>query len=175
MTQSANENRSHLGFLRVAATERGFVGGLLVTDHRGRPLEFQCTTPVQPNRTQQILYGPTLEPFIYSELIGKTLFERTAVKPQLLIVQQESLLDLRRQVEVPVACLVLSPPEQRPLPDQTLHDIGRHQAQVHGDFPQDADSLAALLKKIPADADMMEPLDRVQDALKETLRAGAVA
>jgi hypothetical protein len=175
MTQSANENRFHLGFLRVAATERGFVGGLLVTDHRGRPLEFQCTTPVQPNRTQQILYGPTLEPFIFSELIGKTLFERTAVKPRILIVQQESLLELRRLAGIPVGCLMLAPPEQHPLPDQTLHAIGRHQAKVHEDFPQDSEFLAELSKKVPADADMIEPLDRVQDALKETLRAGAVA
>jgi hypothetical protein len=174
MTQLANESRSHLGFLRVAQTEHGYVGGLLVTNHQGRPLEFQCTSPVRPNRTQEILYGPTLEPFIYAELIGKTLFERLGVKPQLIVVQQEHLLELRRQVECPVACLVDAAAAPC-LPDQMRISLGRQLVRLHADFPDDQDRLTSLQAKIPADADLIEPLDRVHDALKETLRAGAVA
>ena len=36
----------------------------------GRPLEFHCTAPVKPNRVQQILYGPSLQPYLYGEQIG---------------------------------------------------------------------------------------------------------
>ncbi|SFI27300.1 hypothetical protein [Planctomicrobium piriforme] len=174
MTQQTNENRFHLGFLRVALTDQGYVGGLLVTNHLGRPLEFQCTTPVRANRTQQILYGPTLEPFIYAELIGKTLFERLGVKPQLIIVAQENLLDLRRQVDVPVISLIENA-GQKELPDQLRVSLGCQTFKLHAEFGEDLERLNAMQKRIPAEADMLEPLERVNDALKETLRAGAVA
>jgi len=175
MTQPANQNRFHLGFLRVALTDQGYVGGLLVTNHFGRPLEFQCTTPVRPNKTQEILYGPTLEPFICSELIGKTLYERLGVKPQFIIVQQENLLELRRQIDVPIGFLRENPAGIDELPDQSLIQFGRQKLRLHGEFPEDLNTLAPLQAKMTADADMKEPLERVGDALKETLRAGAVA
>jgi len=176
MTQPATQNRFHLGFLRVALTDQGYVGGLLVTNHLGRPLEFQCTTPVRPNRTQEILYGPTLEPFICSELIGKTLYERLGVKPQFIIVQQQNLLELRRQIEVPIGFLpdagvALS----GDLPETSRIQFGRQILQLHSEFPEDISILAPFQSRMTADADMREPLDRVGDALKETLRAGAVA
>ncbi len=173
MTQT-NENRCHLGFLRVALTDQGYVGGLLVTNHLGRPLEFQCTTPVRANRTQQILYGPTLEPFIYSELIGKTLFERLTVKPHVLIIAQDSILEVRRQVDVPVICL-LEGNAGKDLPDPLRVTLGRQSFQLHPEFADDLERMQAITKRIPAEADMLEPLERVNDALKETLRAGAVA
>lgn len=175
MTQLANQNRFHLGFLRVALTDQGYVGGLLVTNHFGRPLEFQCTTPVRPNRTQEILYGPTLEPFICSELIGKTLYERLGIKPQLIIVQQENLLELRRQIDVPTGCLVEKSLVTGTLPDQSLIQFGQQTLRLHAEYPEDVQTLAPLQAKMTADADMKEPLERVGDALKETLRAGAVA
>ena len=76
-----------MGFLtEIRIGERGYVGGLLVTNHLGRPLEFQCTAPVKPNRTQEILYGPTLVTFLLAELIGRTLVEKIGVKPHLVLV-----------------------------------------------------------------------------------------
>jgi hypothetical protein len=64
MADKAAADKLHLGFLRVISIEAGYVGGLLVTNRIGRPMEFQCTTPVRPNKTQEVLYGPTLESFI---------------------------------------------------------------------------------------------------------------
>jgi hypothetical protein len=175
MTQSATSNRFHFGFLRVALTDQGYIGGILVTNLMGRPLEFQCTTPVRPNRTQEILYGPTLEPFICAELIGKTLYERLGVKPHLIVVQQTNLLELRRQIDVPIACLLEFPSQMESLPDGSLIQLGRQKFQLHLEYPEDLSTLTPLQSKLAADIDMKEPLDRVGDALKETLRAGAVA
>lgn len=175
MTQSANEDRSHLGFLRVTETEHGFVGGLLVTNHLGRPLEFQCTTPVRPNRTQAILYGPTLTPFVSVELIGRTLCERVSIKPDLFIIGDASLLDLRRLTHQPLACLAQSSAENEVLPDHLRVQLGRQTLHLHPEYPEDADRMNAVRQLIPADADLIEPLDRVQEALQETLRSAAVA
>lgn len=172
MSRPASENGCHIGFLWVAHAEQGFIGGLLITNRQGRPLEFQCTTPVRPTRTHEILYGPTLEPFVYSELIGKTLVERVGIKPTVIIVQQDVLLCLRPEVQCPVFCL------QGPgceLADQTLLDLGKQQIRRHLEFARDEEHLATLRTLIPADADLTEPLERVRDALQETLRANAVA
>ncbi len=165
----------HLGFLRVLEIEAGaYVGGMLVTNQLGRPLEFQCTTAVRPNRTQTILYGPTLTPFVFSELIGKTLFARLDVKPQLVIADQDALLPLRRQIASPVACLV-SPEASRELADVTRWEHGRHVMRFHEEHGEDRESVAAMLSNLPADADLREPLERVSEALRESMRAGAVA
>src|SRR4051812_23734213 len=51
---------NQLGFLSVLQENGGFLGGYLVTNYWGRPVEFRLSTAVQPNRVQQILYGPTL-------------------------------------------------------------------------------------------------------------------
>src|SRR4051812_23172961 len=54
-----------LGFLTVVEDEQqGLVGGYLLLNPLGRPVEFHCTAPVKPNRAQQILYGPTLRPYL---------------------------------------------------------------------------------------------------------------
>jgi hypothetical protein len=174
MTQ-ADKSRFQMGFLRVAQTDLGHVGGLLVANHLGRPVEFQCTTPVRPNRTQEILYGATLQPFLFSELIGRTLFERLNVKPDLILVQQESLLELRHEIPVPVACVVSPDDTKRDLADQTRIQLGRQLLRFHPDFASDCDHAAQWASRIPHDADLAEPLERVRDALQETLRAGAVA
>ena len=70
-----------LGFLTVLHDPTGGLGGYLVTNAWGRPLEFRLTTAVQPNRVQQILYGPTLTEYLHADLIGKTLVEKTATQP----------------------------------------------------------------------------------------------
>ena len=57
-----------MGFLTVVEhPEFGLFGGYLLLNWAGRPLEFHCTAPLKPNRAQEILYGPTLEPFLYGE------------------------------------------------------------------------------------------------------------
>jgi hypothetical protein len=172
MSQAARD-KFHLGFLRIVESPAGDVGGMLVTNRLGRPLEFQCTTPVKANRTQEILYGQTLRPFLHSELIGKTLVERLQVKPDLILIDQPSLLDLRSQIDVPVACMVNV--DSSDLPDQTRIALGQQSVHVHRDYQSDADVISRHASHITADADLNEPLERVKDALLETTRPGAVA
>jgi len=171
----AQKERCQFGFMRVAPTDLGFVGGLLVTNHMGKPLEFQCTTPVRPNKTQEILYGPTLQPFIYSELIGKTLIERLNVKPQMVIVQQTNLLELRREVSIPVACVMEDDSMDQFDGAEDAIQLGMQWLQFHSDFMSDRSMLEEIQQLVPDDADLSEPLERVKDALQETIRAGAVA
>jgi hypothetical protein len=106
MSVDTGKELFRLGFLTaIEIPDRGYVGGLLVTNHYGRPLEFQCTAPLKPNRTQEILYGPTLVPYVLGDLIGRTLIEKVGVKPHIVLTEREELLGLRDLVEIPVACV----------------------------------------------------------------------
>ncbi len=174
MTQRACD-KFHLGFLRIVVTDAGYVGGMLVTNRLGRPLEFQCTTPVKANRTQEILYGPTLRPFLFSELIGVTLIERLQVTPDVVLIDQEALLDLREHVSLPVACLLKDDSDTRDLPDESRLSLGAQTVRVHSDYAADVSTIQQWTNTIPGDADLCEPLDRVREALDETLRPGAAA
>lgn len=168
-------DKLQLGFVTVIDLESsGQVGGLLVTTHLGRPLEFQCTTPVRANRTQEILYGPTLIPFLHGELIGKTLFDRLSVKPGLIVTDLETALELRRHIDVPVGCVVDSDRSDS-VGDGHCLELTHHSLRFHPEYSQDRKSVETLAKRIPENADLAEPIERVRDALNETLRAAGAA
>src|SRR5438309_1183308 len=131
----------NVGFLTVLHEPSGYLGGYLVTNPWGRPLEFRLSTAVQPNRVQQILYAATLPAYICGDLIGKTLVEKTAVPVQMVLTDTEAALDLRLSLPVPVG-LVL-PPEKAdrlavpgpptlpaPLPEGVVK-VGRASVRVH--------------------------------------------
>lgn len=95
---------SALGFLTVLEhAKHGLFGGYLVLNATGRPLEFHCTAPIRPNRAQEILYGPTLEPFLYGEQIGRTLLRKSKVKTAFVCTDREAVLAVRDHVSLPVA------------------------------------------------------------------------
>jgi hypothetical protein len=165
MADRAAADKLHLGFLRVVSLDAGFVGGLLITNKIGRPLEFQCTTPVRPNRTQEVLYGPSLEQFLYTEVIGKTLIERASIKPDVLLIDQPTLLAIRETLSIGVV--------QLPAEVVTGGNAALDAAQVHDSHPGDQDWIEKLRTAIPPSADIHEPLERVKDALQEALRSAA--
>lgn len=175
MASPTRSDSLHIGFLAIVdAPGGGHVGGLLVTNKLGRPLEFQCTTPVRPNRTQEILYGPTLLPFLFSELIGKTLVERLQVSMQLILVDQPDVLGLRQFVEIPIGCIVReNSPAEHPLADQTRLTIGRSELRFALEAADDLETVREFTRHFSADVDLAEPLDRVREALQETLKGAA--
>src|SRR5439155_6963257 len=95
----------HAGFLTVLHEATGYLGGYLVTNAWGRPLEFRLSSAVQPNRVQQILYGGTLAPYICADLIGKTLVEKTGMAVQLIVTDCPMAMDLRLRIDTPVIWL----------------------------------------------------------------------
>lgn len=163
-----------LGFLTtIECPDGALIGGLLVTNHFGRPLEFQCTTPVKPNRTQEVLYGPTLIPFLLGEVIGQTLVEKMNVKPNLILVEQEQALELQNHISIPVA--ILSDVEQifEENADYICEQVGQNRLRFDAAHQTGRAAIESTSKKIPADADLGEPFDRVREALNEAVKMGS--
>jgi len=98
MALPAGSNKA-IGFLTVVEHDlHGLFGGYLLLNETGRPLEFHCTAPVKPNRAQQILYGPTLKPFLYGEQIGATLVNKPTLVPLAVLVDRPASLAARYSV-----------------------------------------------------------------------------
>lgn len=178
-----NHDQLRLGFLAaIEDPERGFVGGLLITNRFGRPLEFQCTAPVKPNRTQQILYGPTLKPYVLGELIGRTLLDKVGVKPHIVLVESPELLDLRTATSTVVAALLpaanASSMQKSDNPNIQKTDqifpacfkLGNEMVCLHKSHDEDRQDLEKFAKLVPPDADLREPFERIREALVETIR-----
>ncbi len=156
----------NLGFLAVLEENQGYVGGYLVTNSWGRPLEFRLTMPVRPNSVQQILYGCTLKAYVCADLIGKTLVEKAAVPVQLVVTDCEAALDLRCFVRTSVAWL----PQTQGSPANSCHTKFGLLA-YHPRFPEDRAVVRSVLERIEA-IDLAEPFARIRDALAEARKIG---
>src|SRR6188508_3314430 len=94
------------GYLSVInSAEHGYFGGYLIVGPLGRPLEFHCTAPVRPSRAQQILYGPTLEPFLLGEQIAGAMLDAAKLKPSLILANCEATLHARSRISSPMVLL----------------------------------------------------------------------
>lgn len=168
MSANRTSEQFRLGFMSTLEVDgRGFVGGLLVTTRSGRPLEFQCTTPVKPDRTQEILYGRTLRAWVLGELIGNTLFSRVSIKPNLVVVNDKQMLELRNHTQTPVAFLAETGNDGATTHGRT---ISGRQLHFHQDHPGDSDFVESRIHLLPGQADLQEPMERVREALTETVK-----
>jgi hypothetical protein len=155
------------GFLSVIEHElHGLTGGLLVLNENARPLEFHCTSPLKPNRAQQILYGPTLEPYLYGEQIGQTLIHKAAQLPDLVLTDTAACLATRDFVKSPVAWIRMS---QSELSDTVLHWT-HYALQFSGNHQTDHSTSEKLLASLPRQWDLLEPFARIRNALDEAQR-----
>ena len=108
MVASDSKSLQGIGFLTVVQDDQhGWLGGYLVLNTSSRPLEFHCTAPVKPNRAQQILYGPTLAPYLCGEQIGLALAKKSNVEPAVIFTDVAAMMTLRPLIELPVAYVEL--------------------------------------------------------------------
>lgn len=192
---------SPLGFLTVLDyADCGLIGGYLVLNRAGRPLEFHCTTPVKPNRAQQILYGPTLEPYLFGEQIGRALVGKSDVEPEVICTDRQQVLALREFIEVPVALVLLGGPSAAPdehddladpplaSPDNPIHrleashtigphhlafPLGRNRLAVSPLAVGDRELIADRLGELAETFDLAEPFQRIREAIEEARRGGS--
>ncbi|MEA1949958.1 MAG: hypothetical protein U9N87_01120 [Planctomycetota bacterium] len=203
MALAANNNTATmqtLGFLTVLDYgPEGLFGGYLALNFSGRPLEFHCTAPIKPNRAQEILYGPTLEPYLYGEQIGQTLLSKAASRPLVVCTDQEAALAVRDFVDMPVA-LVYSIEDERdaeesqpPVCDSTDDNsqkiwridsahaagsdlaefhLGRNHLAVSSRSGDDRRAITERLENLGESFDLSEPFTRIREAIEEARRGG---
>jgi hypothetical protein len=165
-----------LGFLTVLSDGGSHLGGYLITNPWGRPLEFRLSSAVQPNKVQQILYGPTLGVYLSADLIGKTLVEKASIPAGLIITDSRDVLEVRRVLEIPVVWVApTGHPEASRLAADGLavRDAGptRGPVLVHPDYPNDVPAFADMFQRL-GNLDLTEPFVRVREAIAEARKMG---
>jgi hypothetical protein len=199
MGTAENRSTSALGFLTVVEhPQHGLFGGYLLLNLAGRPLEFHCTAPIKPNRAQQILYGPTLDAFLYGEQIGQTLLEHAKTEPMAVFTDRTPALAVREHATLPVA-LVLggSADIAADNADNTVANVAADQSgkilrldAAHGSGPKltefrlgvnrlavperlqaDGQLIGQRLAEIAESFDLSEPFQRIRDAIEEAQQA----
>lgn len=164
-----------LGFLTVFSEANGYLGGYLVTNSWGRPLEFRLSTAVQPNKVQQILYGNTLTEYLSSELIGKTLIEKTATPIHLLVTDSLHVLPIRNRLDTPV---LLALPDGRAthaserLLASFSHDRSSIPLALDLRWGEDEARIRAILDRVDSALDLAEPFTRIREAMGEARKMG---
>jgi hypothetical protein len=159
--------------LTVLQEGGGYLGGYLVTNVWGRPLEFRLSSAVQPNKVQQILYAGTLVPYICADLIGKTLMDKAGVPVQVVLTNSEPVLDLRCKVEVPVVWLAPSSEGRAAGLPQVPGTKEGIRLACHARFPGDAEAVRHLLDGVDVGLDLAEPFTRIREAIGEARKLGA--
>lgn len=161
-----------LGFLTVLQEPSGWLGGYLVTNGWGRPLEFRLTTAVQPNRVQSALYGPTLHEYLLADLIGKTLIEKTGVKPDLVITDVPAALPLRSRVEVPVLAIRAGNADVPADAIAFVHPRSSSGLLIPARFETDRRAISQVLERADSAVDLAEPFARIREAIAEARKMG---
>lgn len=193
MTASGSEPLPAIGFLTVCRhREHGLFGGLLLLNSSGRPLEFHCTAPVKPNRAQEILYGPTLEPYLFGEQIAYTLISKAKMPPAVVFTDRSPVLAARDLSSMPIV-LVATPESSvdgdnsqdgefsrvdashraAPFAPHSLarFQVGRHELAVSRSHDADRDEIERRCQVLSAEFDLCEPFARIREAIQEAQRA----
>jgi hypothetical protein len=158
-----------VGFLTILTDPGGVLGGYLVTNAWGRPLEFRLTTAVQPTRVQQLLYGPTLNEYLAADLIGKTLVEKTATLPALIVTDSVDGLALRSRVGIPVVALGPA------VGDVIEFTHPRASMPLLMKSEDDRATILDRLERIDPAVDLAEPFARIREAVAEARKMGVTS
>lgn len=194
MAASGAKSENPLGFLTVVEDRKhGLFGGYLVLNRAGRPLEFHCTAPIRPNRAQEILYGPTLRPYLYGEQIGRTLLEQGKHVAAIVLTDCEPMLDVGEFVTSPVVLVGGEDPSSKPAesdnntggrkwridaaqtakPSLHFFAVGDQRLALRlGAKSHDADSVVQAIGATAAGLDLSEPFERIRAAIDEARRGG---
>jgi len=206
MTTNLRRKTDALGFLTVLEDEQfGLFGGYLLLNSAGRPLEFHCTSPIKPNRAQQILYGPTLEPYLYGEQIGTALVRAAQLEPLVVWTDRAPALALRSCISRPVVLVLpdgpgehmaiqragrateplqvaagssskASPGEPAEISQRlAVFSLGRNRLAVGRQWAADQQQIEQDFASLADWFDLSEPFTRIRLAIEEARRAAQAA
>ncbi len=165
--------------LSMAVADNVFMGGAMVTDMQGLPLEFRYTEPVRATKLQRVLYGDVLEKYIHGDVVAANLISRLEQKPELFLVGDAALLPAF--VAAGKKAVLLLPTRLPPLKewgaeqivadDEMLLQVSETGSPIRVRFAADVDAARKAeavrsLADISRTMDALEPLARLESAVR---------
>lgn len=179
-----------LGYLLVSnPVPNVYIGGLMITDARGLPVEFRYTEPIQPTKIQQVLYGQVLSAYIKREVILETLLKNVENSFNCLLVEDEHFLDYsakgyslvrisatktsplgevgKRQEIAPGETLLQVTPESNPVRiNLPIVEKKKGSSDTPEALANENSDVISLLLEVGQWMEITEPLKRVERALE---------
>jgi len=172
MSSASQKPAASIGFLTVVEnTELGLLGGYLLLNAAARPLEFHCTAPVKPSRTQEILYGPTLRPFLFGEQIGQTLLAKSKLTPVVVCTDSQAVLAAREGTHIPLVWVfdgIGSVPGSG-------FSMAKNLVTAAPGFESDERTIREAWPALADHLDLLEPFARIREALDEAQKGARQA
>lgn len=167
--ENPKDENTRLAFLGIEIFDNGNAirGAILITDIDTKPYEFRITSPVRATNFQKVLYGNTLEDYMYIELISIPLIKELREDVDLLLVSSPPLLRIRPKISIPVALV-----SGDSIPDSENSNGDDSNGKLltittHDDFPRENSVAHSLLVPIMQKRDLLEPFERIKIALTE--------
>jgi hypothetical protein len=166
-----------VGFFCHLGLEGRHMGGILVTNEIGVPVEFEYTEPVSMSRIQKTLYGAVLDRYLHETVIRDTLARELHSNPKYIITGFEekeylgtlagrgmiALQEVRSASSEPGGSLAR--PRDREAVIVTDEGPGLRVAFSTSDEAVQQDMIG-WLQGVARTMDLLEPLDRIKAALR---------
>ncbi len=182
MSSSTMGNNKVIGFLSLYETisKDGYLGAILITDMYGIPQEFRCTHPVKPTMIQKPLYGDKLEPYIGISLCGVPLIQSLQNKPAVMIVQKEYLLEVRKDIDIPVIFIRKAGEAIDIKYNETIDNSSVRRERMDSPtgsfqpliistfygFQDDVTEIRAVIEEAFKNFDLIEPFERIEKSIE---------
>lgn len=166
---------SSIAYFKMYAEKDSYLGGMMIVDERGIPIEFKYTDIINPTKLQKVLYGDVLEKYLKEEVIMGNLVEKIENKAEIYFVDKLENQVLEKFVNEGVAVI-------RDSQNQALENIGEfefikeNEAIIQIDERQSpvrtileegrGNELVNKIVALGLEGDILEPFDRVEEALR---------
>lgn len=142
-----------IGFIGIEVNPKNSdtVGGFLITDNTGVPVEFLLTKAVRPTPAQKILYGKRLGSYLSVDLCARQLVDDVKTRPGIIFVENEALLGLHRFTDIPILWL------------QTPTELGKTSERPSVTPPAQHPEYAEVIDLMSLDSDMIDAFQRIEE------------
>ena len=168
----------NIGYLLVLEKEESFIGGIMVTDSKGLPIEFKYSEPIKPNKIQKVIYGKVLNNYLKEELITNNLIKETNSTPSLIIINEPSFIKGKEKiVKFPAICVqktnlpqMKTPGEIQRIKDveivfQPFQELNPLRIIFGSPDPDFQERMMFIIKEVSRNMDIYEPVDRIEKAI----------
>lgn len=172
-----------IGYLNIIKEEESYIGGIMIADERGIPIEFKYTEPIIPTKLQKVLYGEVLEKYLREEIIVANLASKIENPPELYVIDEPRNFCLRHNVKEKV--VMIKNTQLKPVKDiennykfikdteaiiQLDEDTPPLRLIINEDMVKDKDEIAKKIVEAAKGMGITEPLIRIEEALKLVCR-----
>jgi hypothetical protein len=175
--QVLSPSRKQVGYFCHLKIDEKHVGGILITNQIGVPLEFKYTEPVTATKLHKILYGSVLEKYLHETVIRDRLGREVRALPDYFITgydEKEFLGAVAARETVAIQLCNLPPGDIRGAftrirEKEAIIELDEDRRFLRLAFSTSDETvqlnMVAWLQEMARTMDVLEPLDRVAAAL----------